>query len=268
MRQKRWLCFLLAVLIGLCGCQNTVPPESESETSVESEEKPLRLSVATTGTWTNVVRGKVFRKYSEKLKEWSGGHLQMELFDGGCLGNDRDLTAGVQLGTLCIINSCPAYQIDAVPQAALLDAPGIFTSVEQYNTLMESGYMDVMQKYYNDAGLQLLTSFAYTFRQMSSNKPVYTIEDLKGLRVRTMENKYHEAYWNALGATSFPLVFSELYIALRQGNMDAQENSIYNLETSSLGEVQDYVIFTYHSPMVSSYVMNKEQYDALSEEDK
>ena len=69
-----------------------------------------------------------------------------------------------------------------------------------------------------------------------------------------------------MGATSIPLVFSELYMALSQDTMDAQENSIYNLVSSNLGEVQKYVIFTYHAPMVSSYVMNKEQYDALTEE--
>ena len=153
-----------------------------------------------------------------------------------------------------------------MPEAALLDAPGLYTSIEQYNIMMESGYMDVMQQYYNDAGLQLLGSFAYTFRQMSSNKPAQTLADLQGLRIRTMENRYHEIYWQAMGATSIPLVFSELYMALSQDTMDAQENSIYNLVSSNLGEVQKYVIFTYHAPMVSSYVMNKEQYDALTEE--
>ena len=89
--------------------------------------------------------------------------------------------------------------------------------------MMESGYMDVMQQYYNDAGLQLLGSFAYTFRQMSSNKPAQTLADLQGLRIRTMENRYHEIYWQAMGATSIPLVFSELYMALSQDTMDAQE---------------------------------------------
>ena len=268
MRMKKIICLMLAGSCILSACSRTA--ESESETSAvdttQEENQVLSLSVATVGNWEGIVRGKVFDEYAEKLSEWSDGTMEIKLYDAGSLGDDKDLIEGVKLGTLNIINSCPAYQTDVVPEAALLDAPGLYTSIEQYNIMMESGYMDVMQQYYNDAGLQLLGSFAYTFRQMSSNKPTQTLADLQGLRIRTMENRYHEIYWQAMGATSIPLVFSELYMALSQGTMDAQENSIYNLVSSNLGEVQRYVIFTYHAPMVSSYVMNKEQYDALTEE--
>ena len=261
---------LLGMILLLGGCSGIEAPSGEStETgAIEETEPVVRLSMATSGNWTNVIRGKVFNKYCRKLEEWSDGKLTMSMYDMARLGDDMELLEGVQLGTLNIINSVPGYQCEAVPEAALLDLPGIFTSVEQYNAMMDDGYFDVMQQYYNQAGLQLLSSYCYSFRQVSSNFPIYSMEDFQDLRIRTIENKYHIKFWESVGATAIPLPYSEVFMALRQRNMEAQENPLYNLVSSNLAEVQNYVIFTYHAPMVSNFVMNKDQYDALSDENK
>ena len=148
MRMKKIICLMLAGSCILSACSRSA--ESESETSAvdttQEENQVLSLSVATVGNWEGIVRGKVFDEYAEKLSEWSDGTMEIKLYDAGSLGDDKDLIEGVKLGTLNIINSCPAYQTDVVPEAALLDAPGLYTSIEQYNIMMESGYMDVMQQ--------------------------------------------------------------------------------------------------------------------------
>ena len=265
---KRILSIALVLLLGLAGCSAPMEEITTEAPAKAPETDSVRLVMATSANWTGVLRGEVFEKCCDALEEWSGGKLTMDMYDAAKLGGDIELINGVKLGTLNIVNTVPAYQKEAVAEAALLDAPGIFSSVEQYNQMMDDGYLEIMQEYYRDAGLELLESYALSFRQLSSNKPVYTIEDFKNLRIRTMESPYQSLYWSSLGAVAMPLPYSEVYIALRQGTVDAQENPLYNLVSKRFYEVQKYLILTNHVPMVTNYVMNKEQYDALSEENK
>lgn len=271
--RRRWISFFCVLLLFAGGCSvgedgEAALSHTEETAATESEapKETVQLAVAVSSDWTEVLRGGIFENAAGKLEEWSDGTLSIRLYDRGQLGDDADLIQGVQLGTLNVINSVPASQIAAVPEAALLDAPGIFSSVEQYNWMMESGYLDVMQGYYQQAGLKLLDSYAVSFRQLSSSQPILSLEDFQGLHIRTMETPYHTAYWTALGAVAMPLPYSEVYFALLQGTVAAQENPLYNLISGRLYEVQEYLIQTNHAPMVTNYVMNLEQYEALSEE--
>lgn len=272
MKTGRWafLGFLLLMSFVFAGCQTgeddtqteTVEEENETDTAV------IRLVVAAAGSWEGVYRGDIFTEYAAWLEEESDGRLVLEMYDNGTLGNDLDLIAGVQLGTVTIVNSVPTYQASVVPEAALLDTPGIFSGVEDYNALMESSYWDVMQEYYNEKGLQLLSSYAYTTRNMTSNVALESISDWQTIQMRVMESTYSQTFWEAMGTVAYPLQFTEVYLALSQGIIDAQENALYVVLANALYEVQDYIILTEHMPMVSSYVMNKDLYDALSEEDR
>ncbi len=259
----------VSTLAGQDASQSVVQEEgiSSQHTSGQDPER-VRLVVAVSGDWTGVLRGEIFEECGQLLEEWSEGTLTVELYDRGRLGDDLDLIQGVQLGTLNIINSAPSYQILAVPEAALLDLPGIFSSVEHYNRMMEDGGLAVFQEYYQEAGLQLLESYAVSFRQLSSNRLVDSLDDFQDLYIRTMESPYQTAYWSALGAVPLPLPFNELYFALQQGTAEAQENPVYILISSRLYEVQRYLVLTNHAPMVTNYVMNGEQYARLSEEHK
>ncbi|MDP3176326.1 MAG: TRAP transporter substrate-binding protein, partial [Spirochaetaceae bacterium] len=81
--------------------------------------------------------------------------------------------------------------------------------------------------------------------------------------IRTMENKYHMAYWKALGANPTPLAFGELYVALQQNLVQAQENPVELLIAAKLGEVQKYAILTHHILFIATAVMNKDLYDSM-----
>ena len=271
-------CALLCLLAGCAAPENggmepaagTVSQTEAVETAAFTETaeaaEPVRLVVAVSGDWNGVLRGEIFEECSRQLEEWSGGTLTIELYDHSRLGDDMDLIQGVQLGTLNRINGVPAYQTSTVPEAALLDMPGVFSSVEQYNRMMENGGLEMFQGYYQEAGLQLLASYAVSFRQLSSSRPVDSLEDFQNLYIRTMESAVQSSYWSALGAVAMPLPFSELYFALQQGTVAAQENPLYIVISARLYEVQQYLILTNHAPMVTNYVMNREQYEALSPE--
>ncbi|MCD8009247.1 MAG: TRAP transporter substrate-binding protein, partial [Lachnospiraceae bacterium] len=274
---RRWM-ICLALLLGLTGCGTTKETENStsaaqsdtaetSRTAEESEEGEeedvVYLSVATSGNWEPIIRGELFEEYAEKLLEWSDGKLVMKIYYNAELGSDLELIAGVQEGTLCIVNLVPAYQTSVVPEAALLDIPGLFESTEEFNYFIENYYWDQMQSFYNEAGIRMLTCSAFAFRQLTSNQEISSLSDLQGLKLRTMEVEYQIAFWQSMGATVIPMSWQEVRLAIQQGILDAQENPIGYVISANLAEVQNYITLTNHMPMVSSYLMNEEQYQAL-----
>ena len=247
--------------------------ERESREETAAGEKTagndvVYLSMATSGNWQNILRGSLWDEYCGKLEEWSGGSLVMRTYSNGALGNDLELIEGVSEGTLCIINSVPSYQISKVPEAALLDVPGMFSEAEEYNFFMDSFYGETMQEYYHEQGLHLLDSSAYDFRVLTSSVPIRSMEDIRGLKLRTMENKYQVAFWQAMGAYVISMNFNQVRLAIQQGILQAQENPLGYMVSAGLSDVQNQGVRTNHVLMVSNFVMNEEQYEALSEEHK
>ena len=106
------------------------------------------------------------------------------------------------------------------------------------------------------------------FRVMTSNETIESILDFEGIKIRTMENKYHLAFWKALSANPTPMAFSEVYIGLQQGTIDAEENPYEVIVSGKIYEQQDYVIKTNHLPHLLSMIVNEEFYNCLSEDDQ
>ena len=271
--RRRWISFFCVLLLFAGGCSvgedgEAALSHTEETAATESEapKETVQLAVAVSSDWTEVLRGGIFENAAGKLEEWSDGTLSIRLYDRGQLGDDADLIQGVQLWTLNVINSVPASQIAAVPEAALLDAPGIFSSVEQYNWMMESGYLDVMQGYYQQAGLKLLDSYAVSFRQLSSSQDLTDPETLQGLPVRVIENEYHETFWRSLGAEPVPYAFEELRFCLQEGIAQAQENPVGTMLEEELMDVQSTLTLTNHMPMIYVLAMNRERFEELSRE--
>ena len=101
---------------------------------------------------------------------------------------------------------------------------------------------------------------------MTTNRNVQSISDFKGQKIRTMENSYHMAYWKALGASPTPMTFSEVYIGLQQGTIDAQENPYEVIVSNKLYEQQDYVVETNHLPHLISLIVSDEFFEGLTGE--
>jgi TRAP-type C4-dicarboxylate transport system substrate-binding protein len=126
--------------------------------------------------------------------------------------------------------------------------------------------MKQIQEVYKKGGYELLGYADQGFRVMTTNKAVYTVEDFKGQKIRTMENPYHLRFWKALGANPTPMTFSEVYIGLQQGTIDAQENPYEVIVSNRLYEQQDYVIETNHLPHLISLIVSSEFMDSLPED--
>ena len=103
---------------------------------------------------------------------------------------------------------------------------------------------------------------------MTTNRKIKSIDDFKGQKIRTMENPYHIAFWQSIGANPTPMTFSEVYIGLQQGTIDAQENPYEVVVSGKIYELQHYIVQTSHLPHLLSLIVNDEFYQSLSSEDQ
>ena len=101
---------------------------------------------------------------------------------------------------------------------------------------------------------------------MSTNKKIQSLSDFKGQKIRTMENSFHIDFWKALKASPTPMTFSEVYIGLQQGTIDAQENPYEVIVSNRLYEQQKYIVETNHLPHLISLIVNDDFYQELPEE--
>lgn len=250
---------LIPLLLAAClaSCAAPTPAALPSSSTPEQPSEPaLELSWATT-TVMDV-------EEADDMWDFSGHTIRLKLYPAGMLGGDSDIAQAVQIGTVSCIQSTPSGQIDIVPQLALLDIPYLFPDAQLGNDHMEGVLRDWFQPYYNQAGLQLLDWRICGYRHLTCRYPVTTVQDLAGLSLRTMDNPYHQTFWRSLGALPTGVPFEDLHYALKMSKIDGQENALGAIVNSKLETGQHFLIPTRHLPHIFAYVMNLDQYQALT----
>ncbi len=227
---------------------------------------PKQFVVANDST-DDTVTGIMTQKLKEVLEAKSNGEFSVSAFTNSQLGSDREITQACQNGEIAFVLQTTAPQVNFVPEAAVFDLPNLFASKKIARAALDSFQKDI-EPAYEKAGLVMLGFGDQGFRVLSTNKPINNIEDFKGLKLRTMENKYHVQYWQALGANPAPLPFSELYLSLQQGTVTGQENPYEVIVATKLYEVQKYVVDTNHLFHTITIIMSKSIYDQLTPEEQ
>lgn len=227
---------------------------------------PKEFAIANDST-DDTVTGLMTQKLKEVLEAKSKGAFKVAAFPNSQLGSDREITQSCQNGELAFVVQNTAPQVNFVPKAAVFDLPNLFLNKKVARAALDKFQKDIEPEYAK-AGIVMLGFGDQGFRVLSSNKAINKIEDFKGLKLRTMENKYHVQYWQSLGANPTPLPFSELYLALQQGTVTGQENPYEVIVATKLYEVQKYVIDTNHLFHTITIIMSKNIYDQLTPEEQ
>lgn len=205
-------------------------------------------------------------KFAEEVSALSDGRMKIHVYANSTLGGDRDLLETCADGDIPFIVQNTAPQVSFMNDLAVFDLPCVFDTLEDCRaTIDDPEFYRLISDVYTDGGYHLLGMADQGFRVMSTNKPVKSLADFKGQKIRTMENSYHLAFWKALGANPTPMTFSEVYIGLQQHTIDAQENPYEVIVSNKLYEQQDYVVETNHLPHLISLIVSEEFFDSLTE---
>ncbi|MDR1874942.1 MAG: TRAP transporter substrate-binding protein [Synergistaceae bacterium] len=201
------------------------------------------------------------------VEEKSGGRIRVELHPNGELGGDRELTESVQMGTLQIALPATSVLAGFDRRFQVLDLPFLFTTREAAFEALDGELGAKLNALLPAKGFGCLGYIENGFRHITnSKKPITHPDDLKGVKLRTMENAMHIAFFRRLGANPTPMSFGELYTALQQGTVDGQENPFTLIYESKFYEVQKYVSATGHVFSVVMLLSNKKFMDSLPED--
>jgi tripartite ATP-independent transporter DctP family solute receptor len=205
--------------------------------------------------------------FKEALERITNGKITVEVYSNSSMGSDRESAEAVQLGDLDIIAVTAAPLGGFIPEMAVLDMPMMYTGydMETIQNVFDGSYGDKLRavcETYNFKLLDVFTGDAY--RELATNKKISSPDDLKGLRIRVMENQYHMAFWQAAGASATPLAFGEVYMALQQNLLDAHENPLEVIYFSGIYEQQKYLYENANTTLFSvTFLMNLDKYNNL-----
>jgi tripartite ATP-independent transporter DctP family solute receptor len=261
--------FCTALLFG-CAPATTTPP-ANGGTNTPAPSAPADNTVYTitlahaTAETTSLQAAAV--KFKENVEAKSNGRFVVNIYPNAQMGGDREAIEGCQNGNITIYASSTAPQVNFVPEAVIFDMPFVFPDVATARKVLnDDTFKAAGSKAYEKAGFHDLGWSDQGFRTLTGPKAYAKPDDLKGVSIRTMENKYHMEVWKSIGANPTPLAFNELYTALQQKTMECQENPIELIYSQKFYEQQKYIIFTNHILQPINWIMNKDFYDSLPDD--
>ncbi|MEW6265738.1 MAG: TRAP transporter substrate-binding protein [Thermodesulfobacteriota bacterium] len=186
-------------------------------------------------------------KFAELVKERTGGQIAIDVFPSSQIGNERDLVEGLQLGTVDFVVTSTGPMSSFEPKFGAPDLPFIFRDLPHAYKVLDGEVGRELYASLEKKGITGLSWFENGFRQVTNSKrPIEKAEDFKGLKLRTMENPIHVAFFRELGADPTPMAFGEVFSALEQKVVDGQENPVAAVLTTKFYEVQKYLAMTGH----------------------
>lgn len=208
-------------------------------------------------------------KFAEEVQKRTNGRYKIQNFYASALGNEREAVEAVQLGTLDLVLTSTGPIPNFVPELAILDIPFLFRDYAHARGTLDGPVGQELLKSFEPKGLKALAWAENGFRHMTNSKQaVNSPEDLKGLKMRTMENPTHIQAYKGFGIIPTPMAISEVFTALQQGTVDGQENPLTVIQAWKFDQVQKHLSLTGHVYSPAVILMNKGHWDGLTDADK
>ncbi|MEW6662408.1 MAG: TRAP transporter substrate-binding protein [Bacillota bacterium] len=203
-------------------------------------------------------------KMDELLKAKSNGRVELQIFHSAQLGSERDVIEGVSLGTveMTLVSTAPLANFSK--KFMVFDLPFIIQDRQKAFAVFDGPMGKDIMSSLEPKGIIGLGFWENGFRMLTNSKqPVVNPEDVKGLKIRLMENPVHVATFKHLGAQPVPMPFGELFTALQQKTVDGQENPLIIIDTSKFYEVQKHLALTGHFYAPAALLINKKYFEGL-----
>jgi TRAP-type transport system periplasmic protein len=200
-------------------------------------------------------------EFAAEVEERSGGSIEVQVFPGSQLGDDRDMVEGMRIGSVDL--AMVAGVLSSVePEMTVLEIPYMFTSQDALRAALDGPGGQELSAGLLDKGIRNLAWLDRGPRELTADREITTPDQLDRAKIRVPEIPASIDAWQAMGANPTPMAFSEVYGALQQGVIDGQENPYAIIQSGNLAEVQKYVMETDH---VFGYVMLAMSDDAWGE---
>lgn len=235
-------------------------------TAALAQQVTMRNSISVA---QNSHQGEAIDTLAREVERRTNGRIKIQNFYSGSLGGERESIEAVQLGTQELATTSTGPVPNFVPEARILDVPFLFRDKAHARAVLDGPIGDELLSKFDSKGFKALAWGENGVRHMTNSKrPVNGPDDLKGLKMRTMENPVHVAAYKSLGIVTTPMAFPEVFTALQQGTVDGQENPLSVIMAANFDQVQKHLTLTGHvySPVV--ILMNKGVWDKLSGADK
>jgi tripartite ATP-independent transporter DctP family solute receptor len=198
-----------------------------------------------------------------EIKKRTNGKFDIEVFPASSLGKETDINQGMLLGTVDMIISGPSFAARSYPRLGIAYYPFIFRDADHLIAYSKSPvFAEMVEEFRKKTGIQMTAYTYYGARQTTSNRKFTDCAGMKGLKIRVPDVPAYMATPKACGANPTPIAFAEVYLALQNGTVEAQENPLTTIEAKKFYEVQKYIMMTSHivdglTTQIAPHVWNK-----------
>jgi len=200
---------------------------------------------------------------ADEIKKRTNGKFEIQVFPASSLGKETDINQGMLLGTVDMIISGPSFAARSYPRLGIAYYPFIFRDGEHLLAYSKSAvFKEMIDGFREKTGIQILAYTYYGARMTTSQKAFTDCAGMKGLKIRVPDVPAYRATPESCGANATPIAFAEVYLALQNGTVDAQENPLTTIEAKKFYEVQKHIMMTGHivdglTTQVAPHVWNK-----------
>ena len=251
---------VLMVVLAACG------GDKEKETTDGGTKDKYVIKAGHAASEDHFAQGS-FEKFKEVVEAKSDGRIEVQIFPNGQVGGEREMIEAIQLGNLTMAAPSSAPLTAFSPGMYLWDLPFLFSDHEEAHRVLDGEIGAEVLTQLEEVGIKGLGYWENGFRHlMNSKRPVEKMSDMKGLKMRTLESPQQIKAWNATGANSTSIAFTELYSALQQGTVDAAESPLALMYAQKFQEVQNHLTLTGHMYSPWPVIMSKKFYEELPED--
>jgi len=204
--------------------------------------------------------------FKKMVEERTDGAVEVQVFPASQLGSDIEAVEMMQSGAIQASVAPTAKMSVFDPRLQLIDLPFLFPNREITHKVLDSDLANDLFLPLEKIGLKGLAFWESGFKQVTANREIRKPEDFKGLKVRVMESPLLIEQYRTLGANPVPIAFAEVYNALQQGVVDAQENPLVSITKMRFYEVQSHMMMTNHGYLGYAFLLSKAFWDKLSPE--
>ena len=203
---------------------------------------------------------------AEHLETATNGKATIEIFPNMQLGGEVEMIKQVLTGSLDITSPSNAPLTNFVPELKIFDMPFLFRDEDHMIAVLRGPVLQEINAIVSKRGIRLLGVYNVGVRHIMSKTPVNSFDDLGGLKIRTMQSKYHMAAFNAFGANATPISYAELYSSLQTGVVDGAEAANTNYFEKKFYEVAPYWSQVGWTILTAPIIMSEKKFASLPED--